>query len=106
MKTIREVQKGDYELQTVLGELTASQVAMTNVRAQEKDAFTKIQKDPDDGIESVRIVSVVLRDYYGGDDKATEIIGWLEGSDSTTVTEIIATEKNSVVIQRQTPKVQ
>ena len=44
------------ELQTALGELAASPVAMTKVRAQEKDAFAKNQQDPEDGIESVRIV--------------------------------------------------
>ena len=43
------------ELQTALSELTASQVAMTA-----------------DGIDFVRIALVVLRDYYGGEDKAQE----------------------------------
>ena len=38
-------------LQTTLGELAASQAAMTKLRAKEKDAFAKNQKDLEDGIE-------------------------------------------------------
>ena len=43
------------ELQTALSELAASQVAMT-----------------EDGIDSMCIALVVLRDCYGGEDKALE----------------------------------
>ena len=38
-------------LQTTLGELAASQAAVTKLRAKEKDAFAKNQKDLEDGIE-------------------------------------------------------
>ena len=42
------------ELQTSLGELAASQVAVTKLRAEEKDAFATNKRDLEDGIEGVR----------------------------------------------------
>ena len=42
------------ELQTSLGELAASQVAVTKLRAEEKDAFATNERNLEDGIEGVR----------------------------------------------------
>ena len=42
------------ELQTSLGELAASQAAMTKLRAEEKDAFATNKRDLEDGIDGVR----------------------------------------------------
>ena len=63
------------ELQTSLGELAASQVAMTKLRAEEKDAFATNKRDLEDGIEGVRSALGVLRDYYGGADTAHATAG-------------------------------
>jgi chromosome segregation ATPase len=96
------------ELQTALGELAASQAAMTKLRAEEKDAFARNKQDLEDGIDGVRTALGVLRDYYGGGDKAHEaageestgIIGLLEVIESdfsTNLAEITATEENAAV---------
>ena len=63
------------ELQTSLGELAASQVAMTKLRAEEKDAFATNKRDLEDGIEGVRSAPGVLRDYNGGADTAHATAG-------------------------------
>ena len=63
------------ELQTSLGELAASQAAMTKLRAEEKDAFATNKRDREDGIEGVRSALGVLRDYYGGADTAHATAG-------------------------------
>ena len=60
------------DLKAVLGELAASQAAMTKLRAKKKDAFARNEQD---GIDGVRPVLGVLRDYYGGGDKAHEAAG-------------------------------
>ena len=41
-------------LKAALGELAASQVAMTKLRAKKKDAFAKNKQDLEDGIDGVR----------------------------------------------------
>ena len=74
------------ELQTSLGELAASQVAMTKLCAEEKDAFATKKRDLEVGTEGVRSALGVLRDYYGGADTAGEsggIIGLLEVIESS-----------------------
>ena len=74
------------ELQTALGELAASQVAMT---------------------DSMCIALAVFRDY--GRKRNTGIIGWLEVIESdlsTTLAETTATEKSAVAMQQQAPKMQ
>ena len=62
------------DLKVVLGELAASQAAMTTLRAK-KDAFARNEQDLEDGIDGVRTALGVLRDYYGGGDKAHEAAG-------------------------------
>ena len=63
------------ELQPSLGELAASQVAMTKLRAEEKDAFATNKRDLEDGIEGVRSALGVLRDYNGGADTSRATAG-------------------------------
>ena len=63
------------ELQTSLGELAASQVAMTKLRVEEKDAFATNKRDLEDGIEGVRSALGVLRDHNGGADTAHATAG-------------------------------
>ena len=63
------------ELQISLGELAASQVAMTKLRAEEKDAFATNKRDLEDGIEGVRSALGVLRDNCGGADTAHATAG-------------------------------
>jgi len=95
------------ELQTSLGELAASQAAMTKLRAEEKDAFATNKRDLEDGIDGVRTALGVLREYYGGADTAHATAGESEGiigllevieSDfSKNLAEITATEESAAV---------
>ena len=62
-------------MQTALGELAASQAAMTKLSAEENDAFAKNKQDLQDCIDGVRTALGVLRDHYGGRDKAHEAAG-------------------------------
>ena len=68
------------ELQTSLGELAASQVAVTKLCSEEKDAFATNKRDLEDGIEGVRSALGVLRDYHGGADTAHATAGESGGS--------------------------
>merc|ERR1712064_205416 len=95
------------ELQTSLGELAASQAAMTKLRAEEKDAFATNKRDLEDGIEGVRSALGVLRDNNGGADTAHAtagesggIIGLLEVIESDfskNLAEITAAEESAAV---------
>ena len=96
------------EWQTALGELAASQAAMTKLSAEENDAFAKSKQDLEDCIDGVRTALGVLRYYYGEGDKAraaageesTGIIGLLqviESDSSINLSEITAAEENAVV---------
>merc|ERR1712136_434777 len=95
------------ELQTSLGELAASQAAITKLRAEEKDAFATNKRDLEEGIEGVRSALGVLRDYYGGAETAhatagesTGIIGLLEVIESDfskNLAEITAAEESAAV---------
>merc|ERR1712136_529032 len=95
------------ELQTSLGELAASQAAMTKLRAEEKDAFATNKRDLEDGIEGVRSALGVLREYYGGAETAHATAGESEGiigllevieSDfSKNLAEITAAEESAAV---------
>ena len=67
-------------MQTSLGELAASQVAMTKLRAEEKDASATNKRDLEGGTEGVRSALGVLRDYYGGADTAHATAGESGGS--------------------------
>jgi len=102
------------ELQTSLGELAASQAAMTKLRAEEKDAFATNKRDLEDGIEGVRSALGVLREYYGGAETAHATAGESEGiigllevieSDfSKNLAEITATEENAAVTYERVSK--
>merc|ERR1712107_64180 len=102
------------ELQTSLGELAASQAAMTKLRAEEKDAFATNKRDLEEGIVAVRSALGVLRDYYGGAETAhatagesTGIIGLLEVIESDfskNLAEITATEENAAVTYERVSK--
>ena len=62
-------------MQTSLGELAAFQVAVTKLRAEEKDAFATNKRDLEVGTEGVRSALGVLRDNYGGADTAHATAG-------------------------------
>ena len=95
------------ELQTSLGELAASQVAMTKLRAEEKGAFATNKRDLEDGIEGVRSALGVLRDNYGGADTAHATAGEsggsigmrevIESDFSKNLAEITAAEESAAV---------
>ena len=95
------------ELQTSLCELAASQVALTKLRFEEKDAFATNKRDLEDGIEGVRSALGVLRDYHGGADTAHAtagesggIIGLrevFESDFSNNLAEITAAEESAAV---------
>ena len=95
------------ELQTSLGELAASQVAMTKLRAEEEDAFATNKCDLEDWIEGVRSALGVLRDNNGGADTAHAtagesggIIGLrevVESDFSKNLAEITAAEESAAV---------
>ena len=74
---------------------------MSKLRAKKKDAFAKNKHDFEDGIDGVRIALGVLRDYYGGGDKAHEAAG----EESTGLEEIESdfstTTSNSTSVSRR-----
>merc|ERR1719161_2093934 len=73
-------------LQKELAELAKSQANMDKIRQEEKTKYEVDKKEMDQGLEGIKMALKVLRDYYGGADKAhaaaegasTGIIGMLE----------------------------
>ena len=67
---------------------------MTKLRAKEKDAFEKNKQDLKGGIDGVRTALGVLRDCYGGGDKAHEAAG----EESTGIIGLLEAEREGVAL--------